>query len=153
MVRRPPRVTRTDTLFPYTTLFRSRLAGARRRSPRRGERALQGGEARSVGPLPQPRFLVDARDGVRVDDLRLVAVRLRAVDPPSPLPALGGARSRCRLRPAPPHARRAADARADHRVRRGRGKPRLVDFLTFVWEIAEERFPRRCRPAPPPGHP
>src|SRR3546814_4389616 len=24
MIRRPPRTTRTDTLFPYTTLFRSR---------------------------------------------------------------------------------------------------------------------------------
>src|SRR3546814_16062702 len=28
MIRRPPRSTRTDTLFPYTTLFRSVLAGA-----------------------------------------------------------------------------------------------------------------------------
>src|SRR3546814_7169823 len=27
MIRRPPRSTRTDTLFPYTTLFRSRCAG------------------------------------------------------------------------------------------------------------------------------
>src|SRR3546814_813619 len=27
MIRRPPRSTRTDTLFPYTTLFRSRFAG------------------------------------------------------------------------------------------------------------------------------
>src|SRR3546814_7715118 len=27
MVRRPPRSTRTDTLFPYTTLFRSALIG------------------------------------------------------------------------------------------------------------------------------
>src|SRR3546814_6299143 len=27
MRRRPPRSTRTDTLFPYTTLFRSRPAG------------------------------------------------------------------------------------------------------------------------------
>src|SRR3546814_4650915 len=26
MIRRPPRSTRTDTLFPYTTLFRSRCA-------------------------------------------------------------------------------------------------------------------------------
>src|SRR3546814_14918387 len=26
MIRRPPRSTRTDTLFPYTTLFRSNLA-------------------------------------------------------------------------------------------------------------------------------
>src|SRR3546814_3967751 len=30
MIRRPPRSTRTDTLFPYTTLFRSRC---RRRGP------------------------------------------------------------------------------------------------------------------------
>src|SRR3546814_15230973 len=27
MIRRPPRSTRTDTLFPYTTLFRSTAAG------------------------------------------------------------------------------------------------------------------------------
>src|SRR3546814_7059321 len=32
MIRRPPRSTRTDTLFPYTTLFRS---GRRARSPAR----------------------------------------------------------------------------------------------------------------------
>src|SRR3546814_5252250 len=38
MIRRPPRSTRTDTLFPYTTLFRSglRRAGSNPcRSPRR----------------------------------------------------------------------------------------------------------------------
>src|SRR3546814_1587483 len=29
MIRRPPRSTRTDTLFPYTTLFRSEAAGSR----------------------------------------------------------------------------------------------------------------------------
>src|SRR3546814_18150972 len=28
MIRRPPRSTRTDTLFPYTTLFRSPVAAA-----------------------------------------------------------------------------------------------------------------------------
>src|SRR3546814_10717169 len=28
MIRRPPRSTRTDTLFPYTTLFRSHRPGA-----------------------------------------------------------------------------------------------------------------------------
>src|SRR3546814_18278362 len=27
MIRRPPRPTRTDTLFPYTTLFRSSILG------------------------------------------------------------------------------------------------------------------------------
>src|SRR3546814_14679385 len=35
MIRRPPRSTRTDTLFPYTTLFRSRRGYARA-----GERVL-----------------------------------------------------------------------------------------------------------------
>src|SRR3546814_4076410 len=35
MIRRPPRSTRTDTLFPYTTLFRSRpVRGARWRGSR-----------------------------------------------------------------------------------------------------------------------
>src|SRR3546814_9727217 len=33
MIRRPPRSTRTDTLFPYTTLFRSR-SGRTANSPR-----------------------------------------------------------------------------------------------------------------------
>src|SRR3546814_1680276 len=44
MIRRPPSSTRTDTLFPYTTLFRSLVGGepaherkAVRMHPRRGE--------------------------------------------------------------------------------------------------------------------
>src|SRR3546814_18825035 len=31
MIRRPPRATRTDTLFPYTTLFRSQVGDRGRR--------------------------------------------------------------------------------------------------------------------------
>src|SRR3546814_13142975 len=38
MIRRPPRSTRTDTLFPYTTLFRS-LCDAPARRRRRSARA------------------------------------------------------------------------------------------------------------------
>src|SRR3546814_15205756 len=40
MIRRPPSSTRTDTLFPYTTLFRSvdPECGARKRAPERYER-------------------------------------------------------------------------------------------------------------------
>src|SRR3546814_6832121 len=34
MIRRPPRSTRTDTLFPYTTLFRSRRGRRFRPDPR-----------------------------------------------------------------------------------------------------------------------
>src|SRR3546814_2905497 len=35
MIRRPPRSTRTDTLFPYTTLVRSSAGGGTRRARRR----------------------------------------------------------------------------------------------------------------------
>src|SRR3546814_3167175 len=35
MIRRPPRSTRTDTLFPYTTLFRSLDGGGSRNDPQR----------------------------------------------------------------------------------------------------------------------
>src|SRR3546814_3842132 len=35
MIRRPPRSTRTDTLFPYTTLFRSRNSSKSSRARKR----------------------------------------------------------------------------------------------------------------------
>src|SRR3546814_1958771 len=41
MIRRPPRSTRTDTLFPYTTLFRSSLYLRPRLSRRRRPRAAR----------------------------------------------------------------------------------------------------------------
>src|SRR3546814_13391725 len=40
MIRRPPRSTRTDTLFPYTTLFRSQQIGVA--ADRRGEVGVVG---------------------------------------------------------------------------------------------------------------
>src|SRR3546814_8668280 len=43
MLRRPPRSTRTDTLFPYTTLFRSGVARRLFRRPRRPPRERQDG--------------------------------------------------------------------------------------------------------------
>src|SRR3546814_8157429 len=70
MIRRPPRSTRTDPLFPYTTLFRSdakrkRIRRARRRARLRREfgRAVsgdqdegEGGEAETgSGHQPAPR--------------------------------------------------------------------------------------------------
>src|SRR3546814_3102495 len=53
MIRRPPRSTRTDTLFPYTTLFRSGIV-------QRGDRVArshQGAEA----DLAQAEFAVKRR--------------------------------------------------------------------------------------------
>src|SRR3546814_227957 len=51
MIRRPPRSTRTDTLFPYTTLFRSR-ANARIDRPPVGQfddRAVSGRQPLCIG--------------------------------------------------------------------------------------------------------
>src|SRR3546814_2554252 len=57
MIRRPPRATRTDTLFPYTTLFRSAF-GRRleaQREPRPGADALAIAEQhRRPAALGQP---------------------------------------------------------------------------------------------------
>src|SRR3546814_8440065 len=44
MIRRPPRSTRTDTLFPYTTLFRSGRAGRRGHRPQQGRQLPAHGE-------------------------------------------------------------------------------------------------------------
>src|SRR3546814_14687120 len=62
MIRRPPRSTRTDTLFPYTTLFRSgRAAGfGEHLGDRRGQRGLA---------------MVDVTDGADVA-VRLVPLKL-----------------------------------------------------------------------------
>src|SRR3546814_8923123 len=51
MIRRPPRSTRTDTLFPYTTLFRSPESGLFVNIPEQGEIE---GLATSDGYCPVP---------------------------------------------------------------------------------------------------
>src|SRR3546814_17585715 len=78
MLRRPPRSTRTDTLFPYTTLFRSTNKGATLVSRRRARKRGQGlfvdlamkaccGLASSVGAMPAVRLTssVGAKPAVR----------------------------------------------------------------------------------------
>src|SRR3546814_1294857 len=55
MIRRPPRSTRTDTLFPYTTLFRSPQDRRRADPDRRAE------DRRPVGVLALRERRTDAR--------------------------------------------------------------------------------------------
>src|SRR3546814_2411469 len=56
MIRRPPRSTRTDTLFPYTTLFRS--------SPRDSRRQRRGGcSPRFAASRPVPACRESAPPG------------------------------------------------------------------------------------------
>src|SRR3546814_15607082 len=59
MIRRPPRSTRTDTLFPYTTLFRSQDLALTDRRPGRRRHAVH---------------LLHAISGVSADHLHHVAV-------------------------------------------------------------------------------
>src|SRR3546814_4764375 len=63
MIRRPPRSTRTDTLFPYTTLFRSPPHslqadrpnfGSRRRAPPEGGWPRRVPEHRGLPAATQP---------------------------------------------------------------------------------------------------
>src|SRR3546814_1107762 len=62
MKRRPPRSTRTDTIFPYTTLFRSQPQGDRvdrtrrqrpRHDPAQAAARNAGGQPAVHGPVPQ----------------------------------------------------------------------------------------------------
>src|SRR3546814_14781153 len=88
MIRRPPRSTRTDTLFPYTTLFRStadhaqgalqdhaRSHAARRQSrPRHDAANLHGPD--------QPRLCERGRHGAEIQRFaRAATARDRAVRP------------------------------------------------------------------------
>src|SRR3546814_2482289 len=54
MIRRPPRSTRTDTLFPYTTLFRSGRRALLAREPRRLRRDQHDGASLHDGAGAPP---------------------------------------------------------------------------------------------------
>src|SRR3546814_18973278 len=65
MIRPPPSSTRTDTLFPYTTLFRSRAARGKRHFGLRGK---EYGYERYFGAGRDARALVDDHVGLDVCD-------------------------------------------------------------------------------------
>src|SRR3546814_14962031 len=62
MIRRPPRSTRTDTLCPYTTLFRSRRPQLRQSHLVSAAALSRTGEA---PPLPDPAHHRHAAAGIR----------------------------------------------------------------------------------------
>src|SRR3546814_6669401 len=117
MVRPPPRSTRTYTLFPYTTLFRSITFAARESRPRR---------------ILRPRFNVPPEHLIDdVDIHRLAPLRPRPLDQPepeTPVPALERLRPPvCRLQP---HLLRepeeTAPALADPAMRRAHFAPMIA---------------------------
>src|SRR3546814_5186546 len=56
MRRRPPRSTRTDTLFPYTTLFRSRYVGEPVGAPMRPTDAMRNAKNPSESSIARVAF-------------------------------------------------------------------------------------------------
>src|SRR3546814_20675032 len=72
MIRRPPRSTRTDTLFPYTTLFRS-LEHHQRRPQSRLDLLEQG--RLKGGKVFEAEFGDEARDGGVADSRALREAR------------------------------------------------------------------------------
>src|SRR3546814_13904106 len=75
MIRRPPSSTRTDTLCPYTTLFRSWRSGAL------GRRRLDSSQQTRLGPLDvapvRSMGTLHVAGGECVDHLAVLAVRYR----------------------------------------------------------------------------
>src|SRR3546814_9517356 len=94
MIRRPPRSTRTDTRFPYTTLFRSRHDRALRARP-------PPPSSRCGGRRSPPRCRQQPALGRARPDHQLAA---RALHPGAPLAPGGQIR---RSRAAAPAARRS----------------------------------------------
>src|SRR3546814_15441969 len=72
MIRRPPRSTRTDTLFPYTTLFRSARCAAA------GFLAIRGIGARDAGG---PIVAVADDRGAARPDREMARAAARALQP------------------------------------------------------------------------
>src|SRR3546814_17249670 len=67
MIRRPPRSTRTDTLFPYTTLFRSGIIDRNELQCRPAARLQHAGDgAKEIRPIFLAHRLdhLDAGDGI-----------------------------------------------------------------------------------------
>src|SRR3546814_11514534 len=65
MIRRPPRSTRTDTLFPYTTLFRSGAAIGHRLHDQRGFEPAERDAARFLADVDRR----EAEIGGFLDDI------------------------------------------------------------------------------------
>src|SRR3546814_5194511 len=67
MIRRPPRSTRTDTLFPYTTLFRSNEKIKAYRHHGDHLRILKEAGSELCQPIKMIAYLVGGMDGEQAD--------------------------------------------------------------------------------------
>src|SRR3546814_17974186 len=94
MIRRPPRSTRTDTLFPYTTLFRSFLLAVGMDLKGKGFAMLEGGAAVQADAGDAEHGEID-RQHIAFLAARIVAGRV--VDGADPVVGKGRDRKSTRL--------------------------------------------------------
>src|SRR3546814_1076175 len=73
MIRRPPRSTRTDTLFPYTTLFRSQIDPVDYQSGVADAEAAVAQQQAAIAQIGAQKQLQDAQ--IQVADAGVVAAR------------------------------------------------------------------------------
>src|SRR3546814_14199095 len=85
MIRRPPRSTRTDTLFPYTTLFRSPSRGREGRNSRLQPLRMPGD---MLGHEGRDEIIAVVISGLH-PDFRLLPVALARFDQKSGLELFG----------------------------------------------------------------
>src|SRR3546814_3135518 len=98
MIRRPPRSTRTDTLFPYTTLFRSAWALDRRQQGHAGHRLPVcglGGRNRGLDLVQRIVTVFDEGDHIvwqaisgKIEEMLLIFVQDRSEEHTSELQSL-----------------------------------------------------------------
>src|SRR3546814_11563942 len=122
MIRRPPRSTRTDTLFPYPTSFRSPVGLRGWIDDTRGIHAA-GEEGKAAVDFAQPLAAIDviavlaavavARGPTDdLDQLRPLFAQQRVIFGAQP----GKARRADDVRPFPPHSRVSPEARKSVRL-------------------------------------
>src|SRR3546814_19847328 len=75
MIRRPPRSTRTDTLFPYTTLFRSVVNG--RMGVARGNGIADPEQLESALRIIPARLWTAFDEGAMVEHAKVARLRLQ----------------------------------------------------------------------------
>src|SRR3546814_12646130 len=101
MIRRPPRSTRTDTLFPYTTLFRADVFVIAVPTPHDEEHRPDIGHvlsaARAIAPKLQAGNLVILESTSPVGPTEKVAAMLAELRPDPTVPGETG-RASCRER-------------------------------------------------------
>src|SRR3546814_13604682 len=134
MIRRPPRSTRTDTLFPYTTLFRS-FHRSRRGRPDPPAGRAPGRPARDPEPqgVPPGRHDRDRRvlgAGAAVGE-RPFGARPHPPEPADPAPRLP--RASLRLRRLHHGAGRQREAGDPDRARNTRGEGKGWGVVVNLW--------------------